>query len=65
MATNRTIEIPESVFFSAETLDDLEDWLAANNPKFIAEMRRIRDEEAIPGKGKDISEILKRWPIKS
>jgi hypothetical protein len=64
MAAQRTIEIPESVFFSAQTLDELEDWLAANNPAFIEQMRKMREED-LAGKGKDLSEILKKWPIKS
>ena len=65
MAPDRTIEIPESVFFSAETLDELEDWLLAKDAGFLARMRDIRQGEDLPGKGKDLSELLKRWPIKS
>jgi hypothetical protein len=65
MSSERTIEIPESVLLSAQTLDELEDWLAANNPAFVAEMRRIRTEEDLAGKGEPLSEILKRWPTKS
>jgi len=64
MPVQRTIEIPESVFFSAQTLEELEDWLAAHNPAFIEQMRRMREEDKA-GKGKDLSEILKKWPIKS
>ena len=60
MSSRRTLEIPESVFFSAQTLDELEDWLAANNPRFIARMRRIRQEEDLAGKGKALPEVLKR-----
>jgi hypothetical protein len=65
MAQTRTIPIPESVLLSAESLDELEDWLSANDPKFVAEMRRIRKDEDLAGKGKDLGEILKRWPIES
>ena len=65
MAPERTIESPESVFFSAQTLDELEDWLAAHSPGFLAQMRAIREGEDQAAKGKDLSEILKRWPIKS
>ncbi len=35
MATTRTITIPESVLLSAQGLDALEDWLAANDPAFL------------------------------
>jgi len=65
MAQTRTISIPESVLLSAESLDELEDWLSANEPKFVEQMRRIRKDEDLPGKGKGLGEILKRWPIKS
>ena len=40
-------------------LDDL----AAQNPEFLSELRRIRNDEDRAGTGKDISEILNRWPI--
>ncbi len=63
MQTQRTVEIPQSVMISAQSLDDLEDWLAAHDPEFLGEIRRIRDEEDLAGAGKDITEVLKRWPI--
>lgn len=63
MADTRTIAIPESVLVSAQTLDDLEDWLAANDPDFLDRMRRIRNDEDLADKGKDLQEVLKRWPI--
>jgi len=59
----RTIEIPQSVLLSAHSLDDVEDWIAANDPEFLREVRRIRNEEDLAGAGKDITEVLKRWPI--
>jgi hypothetical protein len=63
MQTQHTVEIPQSVLISAQSLDDLEDWLAANNPEFLGEVRRIRNEEDLAGSGKDIAEVLQRWPI--
>ena len=63
MQTQNTVEIPQSVLISAQSLDDLEDWLAANKPEFLGEVRRIRNEEDLAGSGKDIAEVLKRWPI--
>jgi len=63
MQTQNIVEIPQSVLISAQSLDDLEDWLAANKPEFLGEIRRIRNEEDLAGAGKDIAEVLKRWPI--
>lgn len=63
MAATRTIAIPESVLLSARSLDDLEDWLAANDPGFLDRMRRIRNDEDLADQGKDLEEILERWPI--
>ena len=59
----KTVEIPESVLASAQSLDDLEDWLAAHDPKFLARVRSIRNDEDLAGQGKDLSELLQRWPI--
>ena len=65
MQSHRTVEIPQSVLINAHSLDDLEDWLAANDPDFLSEVRRIPDEEDLAGSGKDVKEVLKRWPIDS
>jgi hypothetical protein len=61
--SHRTVEIPQSVLVSANSLDDVEDWIAANDPDFVNEVRRIRKEEDLAGAGKHIAEVLKRWPI--
>jgi hypothetical protein len=63
MQTQHTVEIPQSVLISAQSLDDLEDWIAAHDPEFLAEIRRIRNDEDLAGAGKDLKEVLKRWPI--
>ncbi len=65
MQAECTVEIPQSVLVSAQSLDDLEDWLSANNPEFLDEVRRIRKEEDLAGSGKDLAEVLKRRPIES
>ncbi len=65
MSEPRTIAIPESVLATAQSIDDLEDWLAANDPDFLVRLRRIRRDEDLAGKGKDLGEILDRWPIES
>ena len=58
MSSHHTVEIPQSVMVSARSLDDLEDWLSANDPEFIGEVRRIRNEEDLVNGSKDLSEIL-------
>ena len=40
-----TVEIPATVLSSVETLDELQDWLTAQNPKIIAELRAARRED--------------------
>ena len=40
-----TVEIPASVLSSVETLDELQDWLTAQNPKVIAELREARKQD--------------------
>ena len=41
----QTVEIPTPVLSSVETLDELQDWLTAQNPKIIAELRAGRRED--------------------
>lgn len=57
------VEIPLPVWESAETKEELEDWLAAHNPRLVRELRRIRREEDLAGKGKSLGEVAKRWNI--
>jgi hypothetical protein len=40
-----TVEIPTSVLSSVETLDELQDWLTAQNPIVISELRAARRED--------------------
>jgi hypothetical protein len=40
-----TVEIPVSVLSSVKTLDELEDWLTAQNPQLIAELREARRQD--------------------
>jgi|GEM_PF-907231 len=48
-----TIEIPKAVLSSVETLDELQDWLTAQNKTVIAELRDARRE--------DLAEEFKPW----
>ena len=61
---SETVEIPKSVLATAETLGDVEDWLAAHDPRFVAELRRIREEEDLAGQGVSLEEAAKAWGIK-
>jgi hypothetical protein len=63
MQTQHSVTIPQTVLMSAHSLDDLEDWLAAQDPEFLTEIRRIRNDEDLADSGKDITEVLKRWPV--
>ena len=40
-----TVEIPAAVLSSVETLDELQDWLTAQNSEVIAELRATRQED--------------------
>ena len=40
-----TVEIPTVVLSSVETLDELQDWLTAQNPEIIEELRAARRED--------------------
>jgi hypothetical protein len=58
-----TVTFPISVFETADTIDDLEDWLISKNPNFIKKMRKARRED-IQGKGRDWESIKKELCIK-
>jgi len=46
----KEITFPLSVFETADTKEDLEDWLLSQDPEFIKKMRKARRED-ISGKG--------------
>jgi len=50
------ITIPLSVWESAETKEDLEDWLLAHNPEFVKRMREAQ-KEAEEGKIVSLDEL--------
>lgn len=52
------IIFPRSVFETAETKEDLEDWLLSQHPDFIKRMRQARQDD-LAGKGTNW-EMLKR-----
>jgi hypothetical protein len=65
MSSPNSIDIPTAVLISAQSLDDLEDWLAAKNPEFLERIRSIRRDEDLEETGTDLAELIKRWPIES
>ncbi len=57
------VTFPISVFESADTIDDLEDWLLSQNPEFIKRMRKAKLDD-IEKKGKAWETLRKELCIK-
>jgi len=55
-----TVTFPLTVFKTADTIEDLEDWLLSNNPDFIRRMRKARQED-IQGKEKNWEDLKKNY----
>ncbi|TKJ43003.1 hypothetical protein CEE36_05825 [candidate division TA06 bacterium B3_TA06] len=53
------ITIPISVWESAETKEDLEDWLLAHNPRFVKRMLKAREED-LKGEVVSLEEVEKK-----
>ncbi len=60
---SEVIACPVSVFETADTKDDLEDWLLSQNPEFLKRMRKIKRDD-IEGRGKDWQLLKKELCIK-
>ncbi|MDO8734276.1 MAG: hypothetical protein Q7K21_03860 [Elusimicrobiota bacterium] len=61
--TENTITIPVEVFETADTKEEIEDWLLAHDSEFIERMRKAKaDMDA--GKGITLEELKKRLCIK-
>ena len=58
------VRIPLGVFESAESKEELEDWLLANDPQFIQRMRQARRED-MEGKCRPLKEVARRLRMKS
>ena len=54
-SAERVLHIPLDVFESAESKDDLEEWLLGHDPVFIEEMRRLKSQ-ADAGQGRSITD---------
>jgi hypothetical protein len=57
------VTFPISVFETADTKEDLEDWLIAQNVEFIKKMRKARQDD-IQGKETDWKSLKKELCIK-
>jgi hypothetical protein len=57
------VTFPLNVFETADTKEDLEDWLLSQNPAFIKKMRKARRED-VQGKGKSWKSLKKELCIK-
>jgi len=57
------VSFPLSVFETADTKEDLEDWLLAQNPEFIKKMRKARKDD-LRGMGKDWETLRKELCLK-
>lgn len=60
---SEVVTFPISVFETADTKDDLEDWLLSQNQNFIKRLRKARKDD-IQGKGKDWKQLKKELCIK-
>jgi hypothetical protein len=63
LRNGRVLEIPTTIWESAETKEELEDWLLSQNPKLIRQLRRIRRQEDLAGKGTSLDEVARQWHI--
>jgi hypothetical protein len=59
----KMISFPVSVFETAETKDDLEDWLMCQDPEFINLLLEARQDD-LDGKGIDLETLKKELCIK-
>lgn len=60
---SKIVKFPISIFETADTKEDLEDWLLLQNPEFIKKMRKAKQED-IQGKGKDWKSLKNELCIK-
>lgn len=58
------VEIPVPVLSSLETLDELQDWLTAQNPQLIAQLQEARRQD-LAGEFKPWQPRHVPWPTAS
>lgn len=59
----KVVTFPLTVFETADTKDDLEDWLLAHDTNFVKKMRKAREDD-LQGKGKGWNALKKELCIK-
>ena len=60
---SEVIAFPVSIFETADTKEDLEDWLLSQNTEFLRKMKKAGKDD-IEGKGKDWNQLKKELCIK-
>ena len=60
----RSIKIPIRVFETAESKEDIEDWLLSQDKKFIRQMRKARKED-LSGQWITLKKLKRELSIKS
>ncbi|MDH5187113.1 MAG: hypothetical protein OEW70_08640 [candidate division WOR-3 bacterium] len=60
----RSIKIPIRVFETADSKEDIEDWLLSQNKKFIRQMRKARKED-LSGQWITLKKLKRELSIKS
>lgn len=60
---SEVIAFPVSIFETADTKEDLEDWLLAQDAEFLRKMKKARKDD-VEGKGKDWRQLKKDLCIK-
>ncbi|MDI6793928.1 MAG: hypothetical protein QME81_13865 [bacterium] len=58
----KKVVFPLDVWEKAEKIEDLEDWLLANDEEFIKKMRQSRQDD-LAGKGRPWEEVKKELSI--
>jgi len=61
---SEVITFPVSIFETADTKEDLEDWLLSQNPDFLKRMKKAKEDD-IGDKGKDWKQLKKELCIMS
>ena len=60
---SEVITFPVSIFETADTKEDLEDWLLSQDPEFLKKMKKAKKDD-IESKGKEWKQLKKELCIK-
>ena len=59
----KTIAIPTTVLTTADSVEEIEDWLLSRNPKAVENLRDLRRQH-LAGKTITLDEAEKKWHSK-